>query len=470
MNKTILNCYRCFLCSWLVGLSVLLHASELNAQNQRQEISLTREQARIASETAIKAGNPDLAIQIGNGLLLADSTDPQAYFVLAAAHLQRGDLRSGRRAARQAYQFADTSIQKFDAAQLAARIAFADNHYTTTQFWMRRAVQHAPTQEIEDQIAQEFKQVRSINPWSLNVGVSIRPSDNVNNGADTGLNTIDGVPITGILSPEARALSGIIGIAGLNLGYRLRRTNRSQTSLAGRLFVKRVRLSDEARSEVTRVSDGDFNSTYAETSITHDIAIGENGFGSGSVALGRFWSGGDPSYDFARLSLSRGWTFGEQTRFSLNGLIEDRSRIDPASEDAQIYGLGAKFTHDRTNGDSLSIALTFRDVNSINVNDDFATTSLQFAYSFNKPVGPAHIGTSVTLGYLDYSQYNVGFIEVPGGRQDNSVQADVTLSFRNIDYAGFIPTMRIKAGKSLSNVSRFDTREVSISFGVQSKF
>ena len=50
------------------------------------------------------------------------------------------------------------------------------------------------------------------------------PSSNVNGGADTPYNIIDGVPLVGTLSAGAQALSGWIGQTSLNVGYRLRRS------------------------------------------------------------------------------------------------------------------------------------------------------------------------------------------------------------------------------------------------------
>ena len=455
---------------WLVVFCVGLLPGALAAQSQGTVVSFTLDEARTVAEQALQAGDPDIALQVAAGLLRVNPNDAFAHFVIAVANAQKNNLRQGRKAAAQAYRYSESSIRRFESAQLAARLSYAEGRPTLTQLWMRRAVQHAPSDEVESQIAREYAQVRTQNPWSFQIGVGLRPSDNVNNGADTGLNLIDGVPATGILSPDARALSGVIGTLDILTGYRLRGDGLSTTTLGGRLFIKQVRLSDEARAMAPMASDDDFASTYAEASLRHAFAIGSDGYGSVDLSLGRFWSGGRASYDFGRVSAMRGWRLNAQTGVTVSGLYENRLRIDPDSEDAQIYGLGARFFRRLTNGDLLSLDLTLRDINSINVNYDYSTTALRAAYNFSNPVGPVQVSTGVTFGYSDYQQFNVGFISVPGGRQDESILADVTFLFQGIDYAGFAPTMRLQAGKSRSNVSRYDTKELSVSMGVRSKF
>lgn len=445
-------------------------AGQSGGQSSGQTVTLTLDQARAAAEQALKAGDPDIALQIAGGLLQADPNDAFAHFVMAVAFTQKNNLRQGRKAASQAYRYSQNPVRKFESAQLAAQLSFAEGRPTLTQIWMRRAVQHAPNDQIESQIGREYAQVRALNPWSFQIGVGLRPSDNVNNGADTGLNIIDGVPATGILSPDAQALSGVIGTLDITTGYRLRGDGNSTTTWGGRLYIKEVRLSDDARAQAPMASDDDFDSTYAETSLRHDFAIGADGFGSVEAAAGRFWSGGRESYNFGRVSALRGWRLNAQSGITVSGLFESRSRIDPASQDADIYGLGARYFQRLANGDALSFDLTLRDVNSVNINNDFNTTALRAAYSFANPIGPVEVSAGITVGYADYDAFNVGFISVPGGRQDESVLADLTLLFRGIDYAGFAPTMRFQAGKSRSNVSRFDTRELSVSMGIRSKF
>lgn len=454
----------------LIVACVALTPTPIIAQDRSENVTLTLDQARNVAQQALQAGNPDLAIQIAGGLLQANPNDAFAHFVLASANAQKNNLRQGRKAAAQAYRFSETPIRKFESAQLAAQLSYAENRPTLTQIWMRRAVQHAPDEASESLIAREYAQVRAQNPWSFNIGVGLRPSDNVNNGADTALNDIDGVPATGILSPTARALSGVIGTLDLSLRYRLRGDGHSKTTLGGRVYVKQVWLSDDAQTQAPNARNEDFGSTYTEADLRHVFAIGNDGFGSLQAAIGRFWSGGEVSYNFGRVNIKRGWRLNTQSGVTLSGLVEQRRQVASGSADALVSGLGARYFQRLANDDVISFNLSLRDVGSDFINDTYQTAALRISYDFADFVGPVRVSTGVTFGYSDYSQYRVGFINVPGGRQDKTVLADITLLFESIDYAGFAPTLRIQAGKNRSNVGRFDTREFSISMGVQSKF
>ena len=90
-------------------------------------------------------------------------------------------------------------------------------------------------------------------------------------------------------------------------------------------------------------------------------------------------------------------------------------------------------------------------------------------YSFADQIGPALVSVGLVLGRSDYPDY-VAVFNVPGGKQDRSAYADVNIFLPDMDYAGFAPTVRIRAGRTQSNVSRFDTREISVAVGIRSKF
>ena len=85
-------------------------------------------------------------------------------------------------------------------------------------------------------------------------------------------------------------------------------------------------------------------------------------------------------------------------------------------------------------------------------------------------MGQTRWSLGLTYGISDYESYQVGLFRVPGGREDASVYGDINVSFDNVGYAGFVPTLRLRAGQKSSNVNRFDTSEVSLSLGFESKF
>ena len=433
-------------------------------------VELTLPQARDLAVRALSVGQPELAYKIAKGLLQADPKSSFAYFVLANAQAQMGQTDAARRSAARSYRFADTKVNHFEAAELAARLAYAGKHPTLTQLWLRRAVQNAPDKQIEAQLARDFGRVRAENPFSFSLRGGIRPSSNINNGANTAVQTIDGSPIVGTLSGDAQALSGIIGHMDASVRYRLRGTKRSRTEISARLYTQRVALSSSARRLASTSSNSDFGSTFFEVGAAHSFAIGDQG-GSGDVAVaaGQYWSGGNAAYRFVRVETGRKWQINNQTRLSLRGTYERRFSARSALLDSDVIGVIAGVHHRLKWGDQISLSLNVRDTDGDYSNTRNLSTTFSARYSFGEQLGPAKVSAGIVVGEADYPDFRALF-HPSVGRDDKSVYADVNLFFPDLDYAGFAPTVRVRAGRKSSNISRYDTRELSVSLGIQSKF
>ncbi|MGJ8625706.1 MAG: tetratricopeptide repeat protein [Sulfitobacter sp.] len=457
-------------CAVVCLVPVIAGGQQIAPSNPAERTEITLPEARQIATHALASRQPELAYQLAKGLLQADPKSSFAHFVLARAQGQLGQTNEARKSAARAYRFADTKLHKFEAAELAARLSYADNRPTLTQLWLRRAVQNAPDKKVEAQLGRDFGRVRAENPFSFSLRGGVRPSTNVNNGADTAVQTIDGSPIVGTLSGSAQALSGMIGHVDASMRYRLRGTKRSRTDISARLYVQRVALSSGARRLATTTSNGDFGSTFAEVSANHTFAIGDSGnSGDLDVAIGQYWSGGDPYYSFARLEAGRNWRLGDRTRFSLRGTFEVRNSDQSSFFDSTVTGLSAGVQHKLEGGDQINLSLSLRQTDSDFSNARNLSTTLAANYSFADQIGPAKVSAGVVLGLADYADFRALF-HPSVGREDKSVYADVNFFFPDVDYAGFAPTVRVRAGRKYSNISRYDTRELSVSLGIQSKF
>ena len=58
----------------------------------------------------------------------------------------------------------------------------------------------------------------------------------------------------------------------------------------------------------------------------------------------------------------------------------------------------------------------------------------------------------------------------PDGRHDDYYQADISLTFKKIDYYGFNPTLSMTAAKVDSNIGLFESNRFGVNFGIQSAF
>lgn len=454
-------------------LGLLLSLTALSAlQSHAQPIELDAAQVRNLAIDALESGDPGLAIQLSKAVLKTDPKDPLAYYIIARSYARLDDARLARRAAGYAYRYADAGPARFEAAQLAARMAFEGEQYSLSQLWLRRTAIHAPTEADEELVARDYKLLRQVNPWSLRLRADLRPSDNVNNGSDTSRNIIDGVPDEGTIAGAGLALSGLIASLDIAPTYRLHVDENSMTTLGARLYLERVSLSGSAKATAPDATGSDFASTYAAVSLSHALAVGSEktrGQASFDVALGESWYGGERNFRFARVGATRNWRPDPDTRFALRAGAERRYNARYTTNDARVLTLGADYDKALENGDIFNLALAFQDANAVSINGTYSTVSMRASYTLGRAVGPARLSMGLVAGYTDYDQFLFSLNgAVP--RKDKSLYGDLTLIFDRYDYAGFVPTLRLRTGRKDSNFSRYSSREVSLSLGVGSKF
>lgn len=435
--------------------------------------TLSLDQAFKAAVEALRIGQPDVTIALTHGLLQASPDAPILHYLQAQAYARMNEPEEGRKAATLAYRNSDDPAALFQSAQLAARLSLQAGRPTMAQFWLRRTAVYAPDEQTEELIAKDYDQLRRINPWAFRIRTEIKPTDNVNNGADTALQIIDGVPVVGQLSGAAQALSGAFGIVDVTTAYRLRQSSDTMTSIGGRLYVQRVSLSSEAKALAPNTTGSQFASTYGEVSLRHAMIVGPaDNLGSAAVdaAFGTSWFGGERSYNFARIGGERTWRMANGAQLRLNAQVETRFAERYGSNDANIVGLGAQFMKPIGKGNQISVSVAYRDSRARWFTGTYRSASMRIAYDLGRAIGPAKLSAGVVLGYSDYPEYAVSIFAVPGGRQDTSIYGDLSMFFDKYDYAGFAPMLRVRTGKKDSNVSRFDIREFSVSLGVESKF
>jgi hypothetical protein len=429
--------------------------------------NLTLAQADALAAQALGAGQPRLAYDLSKGLLQADRRNPRAHYYQALALSQAKAYGAAEKKAALAYWHAKTDEQRFQAANLAAQLSFADDRLTGSQFWLRRAVDHAPDEVARAQTVTAFQNVRARNPLRFDFRFSTTPSDNVNNGANSPLNVIDGVPVVGTLSPSAQALSGFVTTAQAALSYRLSKSETQETRLRGRVNARRVDISDP----VPGLSGDDLSSTVLELGLSQYLrGTSEAVIWKFDLDGGRVWYGGDPLYDFARVGATRHQRLGARLQLSFGASFEDQLYESPRGADSTVAigfaGLGVNLT----GGGQIGFQVQYRDTDSNGVNRASDQWTGIASYQMGRALGPANLEFSLGISQLDYSSYQVGFIVVPGGRDDTSVFGGVTATFNDWGYMGFVPTLSVTTERSESNISRFDVEETSITLGIRSEF
>ncbi|MFU8777619.1 MAG: hypothetical protein ACNA7M_08100 [Roseovarius sp.] len=448
-----------------LGASIALIVAGLAAHAEPLNLSLAQADA-LAGE-ALLQGQPRLAYDLSKGLLEADPHNPRALYYQALALAQARAYGAAGKKAALAYWHAETDSQRYQAANLAAQISFADARLTGSQFWLRRAVEHAPNDVARAQTVTAFQNVRARNPLRFDFRFSATPSDNVNNGANSPLNVIDGVPVVGTLSPSAQALSGVITTAQVSASYRLAKGAGRETRARGRVNARRVTISDS----VPGLSGDDLSSTVLELGLSQYLrGTSEAVTWKFDLDGGRVWYAGDPLYDFARLGVARHHRLGNRLLLSFGATLESQLYEAARGADSTLASGFAGLGISLDRGGQIGFQVQYRDTDSNGINRAFDQWTGIASYQMGRALGPASLEFSLGISQVDYSSYQVGFINVPGGRDDKSVFGGVTATFKDWGYMGFVPTLTVTSERSDSNISRFDVEETAITLGIRSEF
>lgn len=458
------------------ALAGAVFAGSVAAQDRGggDEVTLTLPQVRAVAREAVQNGDGKLAVLMARGLLQADPQDPYALFILARGLEMQKHHGAGRRAAGRAFSASEKDADRFMAAQMAARMAYADRRYGLAQYWLRRSLDPAPTEALKEQAISDFRRVRQENPWNTRYRITVQPTDNVNSGTENPYFVVDGLPWYGVHSPAAMALSGTEIRLEARSSYRLREDQASATRLTGEFVTKRVRLSQEAKDAAPGADGDDFASTRAEIGVDHRWAAGGDARANGVVgvtaAVGQAWYGGETSYAYGNVGLNRSFTLGENSLLSVRAEYERREDAVAYFARSDHVQLRGDFRHRLPQAAALSMGLILDRADSDRGNVDVLHRTAYVSYDFGDVTGPVDLRLTLGARNTDYPRYFIGFFEAPGGRQDDAVFASLDITFSEIDYAGFVPRVTLLTQRTSSNISRFETSSTALSFGIESKF
>lgn len=449
--------FRLALCC-LLALAPAAHA---------RDVAISLSDAREAAVQAVSRGDLPTAEALARHLLAADAQDPLARQVLATVALRKGDLPTARAEARAAHASARTDRQRHEAAKLAAIIADAEGRDLAVRWWLRTAGEDSPTAKDRKLAARALAHVRDRSPWSLRFGVSVSPSNNVNGGADNPFLIVDGHPEfstdkTGDFT-DAEALAGLVTMANADLSWRLARSKTTQTRLTFGLDLKRVEITDKT----VVLKHSDLASDTTSLGIAHERmdATGRGRWDFGAE-LGFSSNGGDSSSEVSA-RLGRSLAVGQRSlmSFSASWTVEQENRNDRLTRMPQLT---ISSEHQLAGGARLGFALTGYDAQTNNTQRKRHGGLMQVSYAPGKPIGPFVVTGALGVSFADYPDYRV--FNIPVGREDATVFGQITLVAPDVSWQGFAPQLTLRASRSDSNISKFDTLETGILLGLKSQF
>ena len=340
--------------------------------------------------------------------------------LLAVANLLHRDKQYARafELASRAYGLAKTRDLRFRAALVAADSSAGVKKFMRAKLWLRFADQNARTEADSDLVAKLYRAVARRDPLSFQADFTATPSNNVNNGAETTIIQIAGLPF--VLSDSEQQLGGVRAAARLTAIYRLSETRTERTDLIADAFTRKVWLDAQARDKAPDVQNSDFAQDTLALGFRHIRLIWpEVGPTSFTVLGGRNWYGGAVLSDVTQLEVGQALRRSKDTvlRFAV-GL---RREISAASSVSDVDTTSFVATYDRLARDRWGYALTgfLRNAVSESATADYKAAG--FVARLNLP-GTAALTPrlSLTGDSRDYRKWTI----TSGGRLDRSLSEE----------------------------------------------
>lgn len=450
-----------------LALMLALTAAALPGLPARAEsLDLTPEAAILLAQRAYLGGNPRLAHAIAFRLHEAGVYDPRLPLLLSATHTALGRPEEGRRWGARAWAAArgEPAALRHEIARHTAAAAYGAGELTRAQVWLRRAADLAPGPAEREATLRDFRRLRQQNPLSAQLRLSVTPSDNLNGGAGSGALMVDEYYL-GEQTGMALALKGIRSVADLRLQWRLPPGAQGQTSFDARLYGAFYSLTDKTKAETGVASGAALNSTMAEAGITRALRFGDRAL-SLSATAGQSWDAGDVAGPHLRLSARL--PFGPEAA----GLAAAISRERQWRDDGQTTALQFSLSGGRALGDlgRLGWSVALRDVQAGFVNNSYRSATAEISFAAARAIGPLRLGASAFVGLRDYPDYRLGPITVVDGREDERFGVALDMTFEGLARMGYAPSLSVRSERSLSNISRFDTRSLEIGLGLVTVF
>lgn len=448
----------------VVALAVTLAGAPVVAQDTQAPVALSRVQAIQIAQQALREGKPQIAAEVSAALLRADPEDAEALMIKAILMRGTGRLDDARDASSQAYRHATAPGLKFEAAMLTADVLARQEKFTRAEFWLRRADQTAPDEARRSLAERAFQAVDRRNPLQVSLRFSIKPSNNVNNGAETTIIEIGGLPFR--LDDTGQQLGGWEASAGVSLSYRLSMSERHQTDLLGELSFRKVWLDSDASELAPDARDSDFDYGAILAGVRHRRLIWpETGPSEITGVIGQSWYGGDALARWTELRLGQTVRRSETSalRFTVSGRIE--KRLDADINDSEALAVSAEYLRGLSNGRGYSVGANARTIWSDSATVDSLVLGVNGSWSFER-IGPVESRIGLSAETRDYRKWR----STPGGREDNTLSLRADVIWPEVSYYGFVPQATLTARRTWSDVDIYDRNEVSLGLTAVSRF
>lgn len=444
-----------------------------------QTTELTPEEARDIAISAANIGDFETAGQLADVLLERNQRDVSALIVRARVAIAIGDLKGAKALAAHAFSLSENEHARFAAARVVALAYATDGEFTRAQFWLRRARQIAPDAEAKTLAAQDFRIIEAQNPLSVSFTFGVTPSSNVNNGSANsqvvapdwanflksflGSSAVVGDVVN--LSASSQAIAGYNIQAGLNLGYTVRQTPKSRSTLTFAASANQVLFTAKEQAANPTVDPATYSHQSISIGFDHVRATQDGGYYALSPELSQVWYGGTILHRSVSLNAKRFWTLNQ--RNSLTVLPGYELTTYPASTDrSHSLSLGAQWQHALSSGGRVGLDVTTSKVNAKDPLKASFGGGLSISYVHPEPLLGFEISGNVGQTWRTFDGWNGG----SGSRTDSSFSVGLNFAIPKAEVYGFLPVISFNSSATESDRDLYDKKTTGLGLNFRSAF
>jgi hypothetical protein len=261
--------------------------------------------------------------------------------------------------------------------------------------------------------------------------------------------------------------------------YRCAQTERSAHDLRMGLSYRTYALSNAAQNDL----DAEDASLIAQGRAPRDISGSDYAYGtvqlgygykrlrtdkrgefSATADLGQSFYGGARYNTYLRAGIGQSYYASRTVKYNFGASADIRNA--QRGIDYDRFSLSTGLSRKLENGDGLFLGAVASTLSSEHVTAEYDELRLSGGYVLGREVMGTALQFDINTSFRDYDISR----DDPSGRRDFMVGAQVTATFKQIDYLGFNPTLSLHASTTNSNVGLYDVNRVAVSVGIASSF
>ena len=448
-----------------------------------QTLSLSRDQAIALARQAYLSGDAMLAHSIVTTIAKADPRDIEALLILTASTKELGRpieaVGFGRRAWSAAKQAGRPAELRYEIAQQTAHAALTADQKRRAAFWLKRAVDVAPNPAARSQSKADLRFMSAQIPLSFSASLKISPTNNLNNGATTGLLIVQD-QVVGSISGWSVAHSGYItaGRVGAEYDFGITATGRARNALGFDLSATLHTLnpSEAASNPSLDAQDLDIWTArlrWIQERVLPGAAFADRAPMRISLEMAQSWYGGQPYSPALRGQIDVPLTAANRSNdLTLVAIVERQWQDAPSNvvNGASLHLEGRKKIGFPGGPAHLSYGFGASTLRSGWSNTTYDSLDASVTLAPSAPLGPVQSQLGIGVSWRNYDEYSLGFANVTQGRTDQSLWISAGFGLKDVKLAGLTPTLTVQRQMTWSNISKYQTDSTSLYLGLAADF